>query len=139
MSYVAAGYAAPGYFGQPGSRAMFQLGTQTLNFEQSPLRPPLDSVQLQAEFASAGGRSFALVPIAEEQTLLLRWPRLSGYQRDRLLDWFFNVAQGMSNSFTYRAPDDTLTTVRLAAPDLAEIREVANQRHAVEVPLSVVP
>lgn len=138
MSYVEAGYAEPGYFGSPGSRAMFQLGGQILQFEQDPLRPVLDLALLQAEFASASGRNFALAQIGEEQLLVLRWPRLYGYYRTLLLDWFFNVAQGMSHSFTYRAPDDTLYTVRLAAPQLPEIREVAFQRYAVEIPLLVI-
>jgi len=138
MSYVEAGYAEAGYFGQPGSRAMFQLGGQTLNFEQGPLRPTLDLELLQAEFASAGARGFALDPIGEELILLLRWPRLYAYYRTRLLDWFFNVADGMAHSFTYRAPDATLYIVRLATPQLPEIREVADQRYKVEIPLLVI-
>jgi len=138
MSYVAAGYVEAGYFGPPGSRAMFQLGDKILNFEQAPLRPPLDLTLLQAEFTSSGGRSFALPQIGEEQILLLRWPRLYAYYRAQLLDWFFNVAQGQMHSFSYRAADDQLYTVRLATSQLPEIREVADQRYQVEIALLVI-
>lgn len=138
MNYVEAGYIEAGYLGQPGSRAMFQLGDNTLNFEQAPLRPPLGLELLQAGFASSGGRDFALAPIGEEQIILLRWPRLYAYYQDQLLDWFFNIAQGMANSFTYRSPDDSLYTVRLASPDMPELREVGHQRFAVEISLLVI-
>ena len=137
MSYVADGYVASGYIGQPGSRAMFQLGAQTLNFEQSPLRPPLDLEEIQAEFESAGGRHFALDPIAEEQVMVLRWPRAYSYYADRLIDWFYNIAEGMANSFTYRDKDDNTFTVRIATAELPEVREVRGGRFELEVPLLV--
>jgi hypothetical protein len=137
MSYVDPGYALNGYFGSVGSLARFQLGMVTINFEQPPLRVPTDLELLQTTFSSAGGMPFALAPLAEEELLQLRWPRMFRYYRDRLVDFFANTADGMNGVFDYRDPVGQVLQVRFSSPDLPEIREVAIDRFVVDVSLLV--
>ena len=137
MSYVDSGYVAASYFGGPGSGVRFVLGGQTLDFDQAPLRPPRELQLIQADALSAGGQRFGFDILASEDLLTLSWPRLLGYHRDRLLDWFDSVADGMANSFSYIDRDGVERTVRIADPQLPEIRQIAGDRYAVQLRLLV--
>jgi len=139
LNYVDSGYIDAGYIGVPGSGVKFALGAQTLNFEQAPLRPPRDIELIQADALSAGGRRFGFAIIAAEDILVLSWPRLLGYYRERLIDWFNNVADGMAISFTYVDKDGVERSVRIADPQLPEIRQIAGDRYAVQIRLLVDP
>jgi len=139
LNYVDSGYIDAGYIGVPGSGARFVLGAQSLDFDQAPLRPPRDFELIQTDALSAGGQRFGFEILAVEDVMTLSWPRLLDYYRERLIDWFNSVANGMANSFIYVDKDGAEQTVRIADPQLPEIRQIAGDRFAVQVRLLVNP
>jgi len=137
MSYVESGYIEAGYFSGAGSGVRFALGVQTLDFDQAPQRPPRDLQLIQADARSAGGDRFGFDILASEDIVTLTWPRLLGYHRNQLIDWFNNVADGMANSFSYVDKNGVEQTVRFADPQLPEIRQIAGDRYVVQIRLLV--
>ena len=120
------------YFGQRGTLARFILGDRVLIFGEAPaLSLALELSLVQGEAKSAGGDRFGLAVYDSDDLVALSWSRMFTYHKDRLVDWFLNVARGMSEAFVYRDPWGVERTVRFWAAELPEIRERAADRFEV--------
>lgn len=135
--YVESGYIDSGYFGGAGTRAAFLLGSQTLVFQEAPLRPPVSLALIQAEGKSAGAVRVGHPVWAADDLIDLRWPRMHAFALQQLRAWWSTVARGMAVSFVYRDPWDVLRTVRFASSELPEVREVAYGRFEVSFRLRI--
>lgn len=137
MPYVVDGYVVSGYIGQPGSPVSFRLGSNTIPFGRSPLRPGRSLGFVQADVRSAGGERVGRDYYVKGDLIDLSWPSMSEWDKGRLLTFWRDTARGMSAPFTYTDIAGTSVTVRFATPKFPEIRPRAHDAYEVRVQLRV--
>jgi hypothetical protein len=136
--YVLDGYVLPGYIGRPGSPVSFSLNGNTCTFSRNPVRPDRSLGFIQADIKSGGYERIGRDYYTTNDLIDLYWPRMPGWDKNRLFSWWQNVARGMANPFNYFDIDGNTATVRFAVPQLPEIRERAYDAYEVRTQLRVV-
>lgn len=137
MGYVADGYIATGYIGQPGSPVSFSSNGDTCPFGRNPVRPGRSLSFAQPDILSAGAERIGRDYYVKNDLIELAWSRMSRWDKNRLLAWWRDVARGMGNSFIFTDVLGVTATVRFSSPRLPEISERAYDAYDVRVQLRV--
>ena len=106
-------------------------------FSRNPLRPGRSLDKIQPRESSAADVPLVYASLATDDLIELPL-RLTTAERVALEFFFFNIARGRSNPFTYSDSAGISTTVKFNQAALA-IKETAYNSHAVTVSLRVQP
>jgi len=137
VGYVEPGYVESGYVGADGSPVYFTLDGDTLSFGTSPLRPERPLSCQQPGILSTGAERIPRDYYVKDDLIPLEWPRMSTWDKNRLLSWWRDVARGMSRAFTYSGVDVVQYVVRFDSPRIPEVTEVSWNAWSVKFQLRV--